>query len=313
MNTLSPQRLHAAPWRCGKAALQSKTAATNLHRTPRPRPNPTPMQHTAVRRKNERNTGVKLQDWTEKHAERRRDKCKDSFTDIYIYIYIWSQATGLARQLLAYVAQDPTTVDIGTGFDAPIGMNYETHRHTISNQPQSETYQNSDSQDAVLLGRYPEKIRIASLNCRGLATLPKRERVIHLMVEHDIDVLCLQETKINHNSREEHDSFVMYWSSGVADDDRNKAEELKRSEKARRNNPADAETFRRAIEHLGVRIVYKQSFQKYVVNIVQKSARTIMLTLQMRTGCLDIFSAYVPQACHNQEQQMNTTRNWAPG
>ena len=59
----------------------------------------------------------------------QKDKCKDSFTDIR------SQATGLARHVLAHVAQDPTTVNIGTGFDAPIRMNYETHPHTISNQP----------------------------------------------------------------------------------------------------------------------------------------------------------------------------------
>ena len=82
------------------------------------------------------------------------------------------------------------------------------------------------------------------------------------MVEH------VPETKINHNSREVHDSFVMYWSSGVTGDDRNTAEDWKRSGKARRNNPAGAETFRRAIERLGVGIFYKRSFQKIVVDIV---------------------------------------------
>ena len=51
------------------------------------------------------------------------------------------------------------------------------------------------------------------------------------MASHDIDILCRQETKINHNSRKEHDSFIMYWSSGVTDDDRNKAEDLKGQEK----------------------------------------------------------------------------------
>ena len=68
------------------------------------------------------------------------------------------------------------------------------------------------------------------------------------MEKHNLDILCLQETKVNCNSREIQDDYILYWSTGVPDDARNKAENLKRSGKANIHNPE--RTFRAAIEHL---------------------------------------------------------------
>ena len=216
---------------------------------------------------------------------------------VYVHIYI------CILQLPAYVAQVPTLASTPEDPIANMSEAIQTlSPPTPTAIPDSSLSCNSDYQDAVLLGRYPETFRIATLNCRGLASISKRERVIHLMTKHNIDILCLQETKINSNSKEEHDGFVMYWSSGVKDDSRNKAEDLKRSGRARRNNQQDAQTFRNAIEHLGVGIVFKRKIQRYVVDVIQKSARTIVLALCMRTGRLGIVSTYVPQACHTDQE-----------
>ena len=48
--------------------------------------------------------------------------------------------------------------------------------------------------------------------------------------------------------------------------------------------------------------MYKRKIQQYVVDVIQKSARTIVLTLRMRTGRLDILSTYAPQACHSDQE-----------
>ena len=119
------------------------------------------------------------------------------------------------------------------------------------------------------------------------------------MDKHKLDILCLQETKINSNARECHDNYVMFCSSGVKDEDRNKAINLKRSGKASRNNDSHNKVFRAAIEHLGVGIVYRKRLEKFIVDVRQHDARNIMLTLRMQAGYLDVISTYVPQACHS--------------
>ena len=210
---------------------------------------------------------------------------------------IRSQALCLASQLPAYLAQEPTNPAHGNLSPSTVDLHTRSVAHTHS-EDLSCSSELSDYQDAVLLNKYPTSLLIATLNCRGLSSLSKRERVIYLMHKNKIDVLCLQETKINSNSREEHDGFIMFWSSGIEDDCRNKAEELKRSGKGCRNNAAHARIFRSAIEHLGVGIVYRKSLQSYVVDVKQHSARNIMLTFSMPAGRLDIISTYAPQACH---------------
>ena len=144
---------------------------------------------------------------------------------------------------------------------------------------------------------YLQNFKIAALNCRGLSSQSQRERIIHLMKKHIIDILCLQETKINSNSREIHDGYTMYWSTGISDDARNKADNLKPSGKATIQNLEHARAFRSAIEHLGVGICYSHKVQKYVTNVQQISARNICITLKKQIGDLDIISSYAPQAC----------------
>ena len=45
----------------------------------------------------------------------------------------------------------------------------------------------------------PRRIRIASFNCKGLP-LTQREAIANWMVEQDVDVLALQETKVAGNT-----------------------------------------------------------------------------------------------------------------
>ena len=140
--------------------------------------------------------------------------------------------------------------------------------------------------------------RVASLNCRGLASFSSRERLVHLMKKHGVDILCLQETKINLNATETHDVYEFLWSSDVKDTDRSKAESLKLSGKATRNNQEHGRIFRAAVEHLGVGFVIAKKVQKYLLDIRQESGRNALITLKTQSGVLDIISTYAPQACH---------------
>ena len=118
------------------------------------------------------------------------------------------------------------------------------------------------------------------------------------MGKYQIDILCLQETKINSNSKETHQGYDMYWSSDVADTDRANAEALARTGRASRRNEEHCRIFQKAKEHLGVGIVFSKQAQRCLKSVRPISARNIVGTLIMQIGDLDIVSSYAPQACH---------------
>ena len=51
--------------------------------------------------------------------------------------------------------------------------------------------------------KYAEKISLATLNCRGPLEASKREQIVQIMHVHQIDLLALQETKVNSSSEEQ--------------------------------------------------------------------------------------------------------------
>ena len=202
------------------------------------------------------------------------------------YRKIKAQATDLANQLHLF-AQEPTMHESST--------NTLFFQRSVTSS-QSNRVPTSDFQLEVLEPSFLRDMTVATLNCRGLSSISRRERVIHTMHKHNIDVLCLQETKINSNSKETHDGYTMYWSSGISDEKRNKAESVKRAVPHRRT-PQQAALMRDAIEHLGVGIVISKRLGRYVKDIQQISARNICITLTMHAGDFDIISTYAPQAC----------------
>ena len=216
------------------------------------------------------------------------------------------QATGLANQLPAYTAQEPMHPHHSYTHIIP-ALQHVIQRPTFSADVEQESLTvpyDSDYQALVLNNKPPQKLRVASLNCRGLSSISRRERITHLMSKRNLDILCLQETKINSNLKELHDRYVMFWSSGISDDQRNKATELKRSGKASSRNTAHKRIFNEAIEHLGVGIIYiyTKALENFVADVRQHDARNIVLTLQMQAGFLDVISTYAPQACHADDE-----------
>ena len=66
---------------------------------------------------------------------------------------------------------------------------------------------------------YGQTFVIATLNCRGLNEAGKREQIMEIMHQHKIDLLALQETKINHSSEElkvfRNQKYLFRFSSSV--------------------------------------------------------------------------------------------------
>lgn len=211
-----------------------------------------------------------------------------------------AQANVLAGQSSAFFAQDPTstkhTLSTTALENIPNHATFsDTHNHA------QDTEYNSDYQLEILPSTIKE-LRVASLNCRGLASISKRERVIHTMKKHKLDILCMQETKVNSNSSETHDGYLFYWSSDISDDARNKARDLKNSGKAKADNPQHRRIFLDTIEHLGVGVVCAPRLKKYVMNVKQCSARNLIVSIKTLGPALDIVSTYTPQAGHTDKQ-----------
>ena len=57
---------------------------------------------------------------------------------------------------------------------------------------------------------YNKPIHIASLNCNGLNEITKRQSIQKYLVDHDIDICALQETKCREDGTEESEHHTLY-------------------------------------------------------------------------------------------------------
>ena len=71
------------------------------------------------------------------------------------------------------------------------------------------------------------KIKFATLNIQGPNMIGKRQEIEKWMEEKRIDILCIQETKINCNATEKRNGYTWYFSSDVKDADRDKANKMR--------------------------------------------------------------------------------------
>ena len=80
-----------------------------------------------------------------------------------------------------------------------------------SQYPKQQKYvaKHHDTKDASSL-KYGQKLKIATLNCRGLAALSKRQQLTYIMQQHNIDIMAIQETKQAFSSTESHDGYTFF-------------------------------------------------------------------------------------------------------
>ena len=99
------------------------------------------------------------------------------------------------------------------------------YKQSKRNKHEEHTEQTTTTQAYQFMISHKQAFKIATLNCRGMLEQTKREVYITIMEELRIDILCLQETHINTNHKEETDGHLFIFSKGVSDEAR--AEEEK--------------------------------------------------------------------------------------
>ena len=127
---------------------------------------------------------------------------------------------------------------------------------------------------------YARKVKIATLNCRGLAELSKRQQLIHAMKKLHIDILALQETKIKTDSTETHDGYAFFFGSQSVQNDR-----------------------RQRTEHHGVGFVISPYMNPFLLDCTPISDRLIEITIAARGRNLTIINGYAPHSGRPPEEK----------
>ncbi len=128
---------------------------------------------------------------------------------------------------------------------------------------------------------------IASLNCRGLAENAKRQHLIHIMKEHQIDLLALQETKQKHNSLEMLEGYTIYFS---ATPNMNLMTQ-------RRGN--------QTTEHHGVGFIVAPSLKDHIIDCTPINERIMEIKIEAKGMNYTFINAYAPHSARPaNEKQM---------
>ena len=172
-------RENRTPFDNGNSGNELRTSTYKRPRSPKPKNRDTVdiASNLALQKKSSQKkcrSAISLLNRKVRRANERRRRRQQ-------YRNIKHQATDLANQSRLF-AQDPS--------EPSENMIYMTQHETCEHRshpcttapPSNRTH--PDYQDVVLNKQFVQQLKIASLNCRGLSSLSKRERVIHLMEKH---------------------------------------------------------------------------------------------------------------------------------
>jgi len=153
-------------------------------------------------------------------------------------------------------------------------------------------------------------------------------KIVHYMTQNKIDLLLLSETKINQNSKETHDDFTFIFSSEVSQEQKDKAEKLKKELIHNRKIAADdrkrqiklgiipkptkeeQDEYRKQMwkenanvnfhtdgDPLGTAAIYNiPKIEKYLLDIEQHDSRNISVTLKTQIGKMTFTGTHAPHA-----------------
>ena len=141
-------------------------------------------------------------------------------------------------------------------------------------------------------------IKIATLNLDGGIThVSGRQKVVHTMVTNRIDVLALQETRVNSDTMEQHGDCCFYFSTGVTYERKKEAEQIRQQQRNMEEpSLSEIEMYNLDAEKQGVAIVYHKKLEKYKCNVTQVNGRILMITFDASPLRTNIVAAYAPHA-----------------
>ena len=201
-----------------------------------------------------------------------------------------------------------------------------THWEELQQQTQKENKKDKSKYKLKIntlraKGNFGCTIRIGTLNVRGINEQAKRELIIELMVKHNIDILAMQETKVNQSSMETkqregtNDKYLFYYSADkpkpakTAHQPKGKGKgkgkrKGKNKTKGRGNNnqgkgngkgkgktKGNPET-----EHHGVGFVIGPRVSSKIIDCIPHNGTMIELTIESKGPNINIINTHAPQS-----------------
>ena len=120
---------------------------------------------------------------------------------------------------------------------------------------------------------YGRTLRVGSCNVQGLK-ITDRQNLIQVMINQKLDILCNQETHVNHCSIEEHDGFWFVFSSEIS-------------------NPLEQNAAR---EFAGVGFIVSPDLWRFVSNFDTIDSRISRMSLRCHGNPVHLFSVYAPHS-----------------
>jgi len=157
-----------------------------------------------------------------------------------------------------------------------------------------------------------KQLRIATFNAKGASHLSGREKLIHMMEKNEIDVMMVQEMKVNSNSKETHENYTFLFSTGVTDKQRADAQQKREDKRRRKKKKAEGDEekeeqrennrrenmhiFHMDAEKLGMAAILSERAEKQRIDFIQKGSR--ICTLKLKGGCdtIQITGVHIPCA-----------------
>ena len=145
-----------------------------------------------------------------------------------------------------------------------------------------------------------EDIKIATLNLDGgIGHMSGREKIVHLMQSNNIDILALQETRINSDSYETHEGFGFYFSTSVSFENKKEADEIRKVQNARNvKTMSEIELYNLDAEKHGVALVFGKSMRACKLDVRQIDGRLLLATFETQPLNTNFIVAYAPHAGH---------------
>ena len=135
-----------------------------------------------------------------------------------------------------------------------------------------------------------DEIKFCTVNMRSMVDITQRQALAKWAASKGIDVVAIQETKVNVNTKEVHGDYVLLTSSSVDPETRSKVENMRSAGKTVRK-----EMYDRVREHHGVGFMISSKIMRHTRNVEPIDGRCITMTLRCKTP-VSFVNVYGPTA-----------------
>ena len=186
----------------------------------------------------------------------------------------------------------------------------ESHKKCFQTFLATPNYLSKDSSRKSPVKHYTfkthQKIRVATLNARGLNKITKRESLVDIMKRFQYEILLLTETNINMNSVETWQGYTTFFSTSVDPNVKDREEKKRENDRLTGARPQNAGlNYRLAadFENAGVGIVVKNYLLNSIKNVRQVNGRVMSLTFASHGYDVTFVCAYAPHSGYPTEDK----------